>query len=101
VVQYTLIIDSRAEQDIRSARRWYRIRGQHLADAFVAEILRIRRDLQAAPLRWSEWRPPSRRYVLQRFPYILYYQVSEDRIFVTAFLHQQRDVNTRFPEDDP
>ena len=96
---YTIIFDGRARDDMFQAKRWYRKQSAHLAKRFNAELLRAVDELQDAPLRWREWRPPTRRYILHRFPYNLFYEVSDRQIVILALLHQQRDLSTRFPED--
>jgi plasmid stabilization system protein ParE len=99
VTPYTTIFDGRARDDVSRAKRWYRKQSVHLAKRFNDELQRAIEELQDAPLRWREWRPQTRRYILHRFPYNLFYEVSGRQIIILALLHQQRDVTTRFPED--
>lgn len=99
MTQYSVILDDRARRDIRDAKHWYRRHGAHLARELNIEIVRAIDALQDAPLRWREWRPPFRRLILSKFPYFVVYRIANRQIIVVTLMHQQQDVNARFPED--
>ncbi len=64
-----------------------------VAAAFVAEIEAAIQMLLASPTTWAVIEEPQiRRYLLQRFPYSIYYrwEPEQDRISIYAVMHFSR-----------
>lgn len=77
-----------ARQEARDTALWYRARDE--LDSILAE-------LREAPQRWALWRPPVRRYLFQRFPYALCYELGDSgEVVILALLHQHQDPGRRF-----
>jgi toxin ParE1/3/4 len=83
-------IHSEAHLEEEAAFQWYRIRSPCAAEAFLQAIERARLDIQESPESWAEYLHGTRRYLLQRFPYVVVYRVSEVRIEVIAIAHGRR-----------
>lgn len=62
-----------------------------LGIAFLDELSRIERHLNANPLLYQQVVTDVRRVVLRRFPYGLFYVVDGDTVSVLACLHLHRD----------
>lgn len=77
--------------DIRDARDWYEARQTGLGDSFVDAVDRA----IACALDYPDACPivyrGARRYLVERFPYSLYYRAERDAIVVVACLHVLRD----------
>ena len=58
--------------------------------AFLAEFDRAVSGILANPLVGALFRGSRRRYVLRRFPYSVYYQVTPDEIRIVAVAHHRR-----------
>lgn len=80
-----------AAADIEQAYTWYEKEREGLGEEFLAEV---HITLQSA-LEWPEAYPvvhrSTRRVLVHRFPYGLYYRVIGDLIAVVACFHTSRD----------
>jgi plasmid stabilization system protein ParE len=79
---------ARLEQD--EAFEWYRERSFDAADQFLQEIETARSAIQNSPEAWAQYLYGTRRYLLKRYPYVVVYRVTEDRIDVIAIAHGHR-----------
>jgi len=85
-VRVELHADARTE--LRSATLWYEERQEGLGDEFVAEISSALDRIREAPDSYSSWpglanrTSPIRRFILQRFPYIIAFERHDDHILV-------------------
>jgi plasmid stabilization system protein ParE len=64
-----------------------------VADAFITAVESAIRDILAAPDRWRVIEQPGiRRYILYRFPYVLYYRLEaeQERVTIYAVMHCSR-----------
>ena len=76
---------------------WYEKQRRGLGQEFFAEYESSIDRIQAAPLQFAklEQRPKGsevRRYLLDRFPYLIVYQVLETEIVVLAVMHAHRSL---------
>lgn len=74
------------EEDVARARDWYEERAE-LGLGFVEEFQGLLDRLRELPMRFPEVRAGVRRVLFIRFPYALYFRVSEARVDVVAVLH--------------
>ena len=79
-----------ANDELVAAHAYYESRLVGLGDDFVAEVSRGLRTIDAMPNSWQAIRPGTRRFLLDRFPYGLVYQVRDDTIRVMAVAHLRR-----------
>jgi plasmid stabilization system protein ParE len=83
-------IHAAAHSEEEEAFHWYRDRSVRAADAFLREIETARSAIQDSPGAWTEYLHGTRYYRLDRFPYIVVYRQTEDRIQVVAIAHGRR-----------
>ena len=88
-----------AASDVEGAREYYlREAGEQTAldfiDAVERAVKRIRRSPQVGSLRFAYELaiPDLRAWPMQRFPYVVFYVVTDDEIDVWRILHTRRDV---------
>ena len=85
---------SEAEEEYLAATRYYLDHASPLvAAAFVAEVEAAIQTLLASPTTWPVIDEPyTRRYLLKRFPYSLYYrwEPEGDRVSIYAVMHTSR-----------
>jgi len=65
-----------------------------IAEAFVSSIEAAVRNITVAPERWSVCEEPEiRRFVLARFPYVIYYrwEPAREQITIYAIMHCSRE----------
>jgi len=87
----TLIILPEAEQDIAEARDWYEGRRAGLGRAFVEAINARIRVIQRNPEAFALVHESYRRALVERFPYMIFYEPSENAIVIHAVFHCARD----------
>jgi plasmid stabilization system protein ParE len=79
---------ARLEED--EAFEWYYRRDLSAAEGFLREIEQARSAIQSSPEAWAEYLYDTRRYLLKRYPYVVVYRLTEDRIQVVAIAHGRR-----------
>jgi plasmid stabilization system protein ParE len=87
--QLWILADAVAE--IEAARVWYEFQRPGLGGEFLDAIESAVESLLAFPEARSVDYRDARRYLLERFPYCLYYRVESDGLVVVALLHAARD----------
>jgi plasmid stabilization system protein ParE len=79
-----------ADQELGEVLDWYYERSEAAAQAFALEIDHALRTIRQAPLRWPTALRGARAFVLDRFPYTVFYRVGADNVLITAIAHQSR-----------
>ncbi|WP_221029746.1 type II toxin-antitoxin system RelE/ParE family toxin [Actomonas aquatica] len=74
-----------------AAGQFYNRRLSGLGDEFADEIEIGIRNILSAPHAWRCVEDDVRRYLIQRFPYGIYYTVTEDCVDIWAVKHLHRD----------
>jgi plasmid stabilization system protein ParE len=92
----TLWLLAEALADIEAARVWYELQRPGLGDEFLDAIDGAFDCVQSFPVAYPLDYRGARRFLVERFPYGLYYRIDEDDTIVVACLHAARDpVRTR------
>ncbi|HEY5896718.1 MAG TPA: type II toxin-antitoxin system RelE/ParE family toxin [Burkholderiales bacterium] len=86
-----LLLQPRAESDLRSAFEWYERRQRGLGREFLATVGRRLDEVQAFPEAHPIVYRNIRRAVVSRFPYVIFYIVRPATIAVLAILHHARN----------
>jgi len=84
-----------AEAEALEARRWYEDRRPGLGDEFGAAVDATVTRVVEQPLAFPRVRGETRRAVLVRFPYALYFRVTEENIVVLAVHGRQNPTRWR------
>jgi len=79
-----------AEIELWEAVAYYEEKASGLGLDFASEIERSLQILSEAPERWSLRPDGSRRFLTQRFPYLIVYTHERDQIWVVAIAHCKR-----------
>jgi plasmid stabilization system protein ParE len=84
-----------ALEELQLAAEFYAERGgNELGLAFVAEFERVANLIALNPLMGSQFRKNRRFYPFRRFPYSVFYYISEnDELRILAVAHQSRRPN--------
>ena len=90
-MNYRLIIRPEAELDLEDAFAWYESQDSGLGSEFVRAIDACISTIGRNPLAYRLIYQQSRRALVRRFPYSLFYVVEEDTIFVIACFHTKRN----------
>jgi len=90
-VTRTLIVRGDAEADLAASKLWYDEQHEGLGARFVAEVDATFGRIEANPMAFSFVRGKLRRALVQRFPFGVFYVLTERHIVVVAVLHAARD----------
>jgi toxin ParE1/3/4 len=80
-----------AAADVEEAYRWYEAQQAGLGDEFLAALRVVIESMTANPELFPVVHRQTRRALLRRFPYGLYYRIVNDQIVVVACMHGRRD----------
>jgi plasmid stabilization system protein ParE len=82
-----------AEEELREALAWYEDQREGLGLEFLGAVEGAMGRAASTPLRWPVWDLDERyrRIVLQRFPYLLFYELRLDCIEFVAVAHVRRE----------
>lgn len=80
-----------AERDIADAAEWYEKQKSGLGHEFLDELLRALRQVAERPDMYPVVHRQTRRALIRRFPFGLYFRVEPECIVVIAVLHGSRD----------
>lgn len=85
-----IIIHEDAEQELWHATDYYEDKVAGLGLDFENEIQRALISIQENPKRYVETEYGVRKYLIQKFPYFVYYIEFEEYIWIVAFAHISR-----------
>jgi toxin ParE1/3/4 len=86
-----LLIEPEAEADIAEAFAWYEAQRPGLGTEFKATLVELLDTIEDDPERFPIIRSRTRRALLRRFPFGVFYVLDADVIAVIACLHCRRD----------
>ena len=88
----TLAIDflPQAESEIEAASLWYEEQSPGLGFRFLFAIDAALRRASENPLSFPRELRRTRKAVIRRFPYVVFYAVEKERILVTGVFHGRR-----------
>jgi plasmid stabilization system protein ParE len=79
-----------ARAELQEARRWYYERSPLSATVFAHAVDNAVSRIAEAPTRYSSAEHGTRKFVLQRFPFNIFYRLDETEIVIVAVAHQRR-----------
>lgn len=80
-----------AEQDLVDAAVWYEERRQGLGREFLDEVLTMLSSIAKIPLMYPNVHRNTRRAVIHRFPFSVYFRMEDTAIVIVAVLHGSRN----------
>jgi plasmid stabilization system protein ParE len=86
-----LLVRPEAEADIGDAYAWYQSQQSGLGERFLDELSRCISAIERQPLHFQKVHAEARRALLRRFPYAVFFVLTQDRIVVIAAMHMARD----------
>jgi plasmid stabilization system protein ParE len=87
----TIIIRPEAEEEIKSALDWYNLQFPGLGTDFILSIDATLASIARYPFITSKIHKNIRRRLIKRFPFGIFYIVSDKNIIVLAILHLKRN----------
>ena len=80
-----------ASADVHAAHDWYEDQRPGLGDEFVAAVDAAVASIVAFPKAHPVVYRGAHRFLLERFPYGLYYRLAGEHIIIVACMHAARD----------
>lgn len=80
-----------AAADVEDAYRWYEAQQAGLGEEFLAAVRVVIESMMANPELFPVVHRETRRALLRRFPYGIYYRIVDDQIVIVARMHGRRD----------
>lgn len=88
---YRLVSTPEADSEVETAFDWYERELAGLGLEFLDELRRAYDQIVAGPFKYPKLRSNTRRTLLKRFPYAVYFAVDNEIIIVLAVFHTSRD----------
>ena len=76
--------------EAEDAQAWYEERSLLAASAFLRELSTAVQRIRQTPHRYPVAEAGTRRILLDRFPFTIYYRVKSDAMTIVAIAHQKR-----------
>jgi plasmid stabilization system protein ParE len=86
-----LLLEPEAQADLGEAFLWYETQRLGLGSEFLAEVALVLERIERMPEAFAIVRSQTRRALLHRFPYAVFYVLDPDIVAVTAVMHGRRD----------
>ena len=86
-----LVVRPLAEQDLVDAQKWYEEQQPGLGEGFRITVDGLISRILERPRLYPEVYRKVRRAVMRRFPYLLYYILTDDVVVVIGCLHSKRN----------
>ena len=87
---FELVIKPIALIDSDEAVEYYEKKLQGLGERFYHNFLRCLEDIQSSPFAYSYIKNPVRRHLIEKFPYKVYYTITDEKIFIIGISHAKR-----------
>jgi len=86
-------IGPQAERETQEAARWYKNESPELGIAFLEVVQQTLQAIGENPLHFPLVYRDTRRALLRRFPYGIFFRIRPEQIKVIAIVHLSRDPN--------
>ena len=93
---YPLILKPQAIQMAKDAYQWYEEQRQGLGELFLAELENCLKKVQTTPETNGKVKKNYRQGKLQRFPYVIIYEIIHKEIIVLSIFHTRRNPRHKF-----
>jgi len=92
-MNFVLVVEPVAEEDIHFAYRWYEERRVGLGVKFLVALEASFDHILENPLLYIEAIPGVRRSVTRTFPYLVFYSIERNTVHTLAVIHAAQSPN--------
>jgi toxin ParE1/3/4 len=89
-VTYSLKIQQEAVLDIQEAFEWYEKQNENLGFLLIEEIENCYQKLSERPLNYTSINSRFRRIKLNRFPYLIIFEIEDFTVIINSLFHAKR-----------
>lgn len=93
---HPLILKPQAIQMAKDAYQWYEGQRQGLGELFLTELENCLKKVQTTPEANGKVKKNYRQGKLQRFPYVIIYEIIQTEIIVLSIFHTRRNPRHKF-----
>lgn len=93
-MSYPIIIQPEAELDFEDAYCWYEQHRQGLGSEFIRAVDNCFSSIAENPFAYPQVYKETRRILVRRFPYGIFYFINNNTIFIIACFHTKRNPKT-------
>ena len=86
-----LVLRPSAAADLEDAYLWYEKQQRGLGEEFLSAVSKILEAIVENPRQYPVIHRETRRALLRRFPYGIFYRILEDRVVIVACMHASRE----------
>ena len=88
-----VVLAPAAQAELEGATEWYEVRAGGIGLKFVLCVDEALQQIEESPEAFPKWEYDKRfrRFVLQRFPYVIFYRETADHVEVIAVAHGARE----------
>jgi plasmid stabilization system protein ParE len=90
-VTLEVLLRPEAEQDLSDAAAWYEEQRQGLGHEFLDEVLAMLSSISETPLMYPDIHRNTRRAVIHRFPFSVFFRVENATVVVMSIMHGSRN----------
>jgi plasmid stabilization system protein ParE len=90
-IEREIIIRREAQLEVQEAFQYYQEKSEGLGFEFMRSLDATLQTIKRNPLAYQKIYKETRRVLLRKFPYAVFYIAEETRIVVIACFHQKRD----------
>ena len=85
-----IIFHPDARDELFSAITYYNEQSPGLGTEFLEEIKKSVNKIQENPTRWKLLKKQVRQYIVQRFPFSIFYISTPEQVYIVAIAHNKR-----------
>lgn len=85
-----LVFHPDIQQEIKEGYQWYESKSNELGEDFISELEAAFQIIKELPNTWPVISKNFRRFLLNRFPYGVIYQIKKNEIYIVAVMHLSR-----------
>jgi toxin ParE1/3/4 len=88
-----VVLAPAAQAELEGATEWYEVRAGGIGLKFVLCVDEALQEIGESPASFPKWEQDDRvrRFVLQRFPYVIFYRETPEAVEVIAVAHGARE----------
>jgi len=97
-MKYSLFVFEEVYQELENASKYYNEKRPGLESELFDEWLMALKRLQTDPEIYQKKKKNLRQAMLERFPFLVVFEIIESTVVVYRFIHVRRNVKKRYPK---
>ncbi len=90
-MKFKSVFHPQVKLELHDSYLWYQSQSLGLGDRFLKEVKKSIALIQESPKIWPKHKNKFHKFVMNHFPYIIFYKVSKNIISIYAIAHTSRE----------